>query len=186
MEFLDNKDFIVNNFKGEKMKNKIIIAGFSGIGKTVLASKYKNVLDLDAAEYAYDDSDILDIPFEKRKGGKRKTNPLWPQNYIKAINKAKDEYDIILVWDREDIIKEYINNGIDFILCYPVKDDLNNYIKRYRDRGNSEKYIKWKIEQYDEKMEYFKNLDVPKIILANNDTIETYLIKQNYNLVKKE
>ncbi len=153
------------------MGKGLVIAGFSGIGKTTLASKYKNVLDLDAAEFAYDDSDILDIPFEKRKGEKRKVNPFWPQNYINALKEAQREYDVILVWDREDIIKEYINNGIKFILCYPSKDDLDNYIQRYRDRGNSEKYIKWKLAQYDDKMKNFKSLNIPKIVLTDNNTI---------------
>lgn len=71
------------------MNKKIVIAGFSGIGKTTLASKYKNVIDLDAAEFVYDDSNMLNIPFEKRKGEERKANPFWPQNYIKAIKKTK-------------------------------------------------------------------------------------------------
>lgn len=166
------------------MGKGLVIAGFSGIGKTTLASKYKNVLDLDAAEFAYDDSDILDIPFEKRKGEKRKANPFWPQNYINALKEAQREYDVILVWDREDIIKEYINNGIKFILCYPSKDDLGYYIQRYRDRGNSEKYIKWKLAQYDDKMKYFKSLNIPKIILTDNNTIEDYLKNKKFKLVK--
>lgn len=167
------------------MNKGLVIAGFSGIGKTILASKYKNVIDLDSAEYAYDDTNIINIPFEKRKGEKRKINPLWPQNYIIAIKEAQKKYDIILVWDREDIIKEYINSEIKFILCYPSKDDLNNYIQRYRSRGNSEKYIKWKLRQYEDKMVLFKKLNVPKIILKNNQTIEDWLIENNYNLIKK-
>lgn len=60
------------------MKKGIVIAGFSGIGKTVLGTKYKNVLDLDAAPYVYDDTDMLSISFEQRKGMKRKANPAWP------------------------------------------------------------------------------------------------------------
>lgn len=168
------------------MSKRIVIAGFSGIGKTTLASKYKNVIDLDAAEFVYDDSNMLHIPFEKRKGEERKTNPFWPQNYINAIKKAQKKYDIILVWDREDIIKEYINNEIDFILCYPSKDSLKNYIKRYRARGNSEKYIKWKLAQYDDKMKYFKSLNVKKIVLTDNQTIEDYLKQKNIKLIENK
>lgn len=167
------------------MNKRIVIAGFSGIGKTTLASKYKNVIDLEAAEFVYDDSDMLHIPFEKRKGEERKSNPSWPQNYIKAIKKMQKKYDVILVWDREDIIKEYINNEIEFILCYPSKDSLNYYIQRYGARGNSEKYIKWKLAQYDEKMKYFRSLNVKKIVLTDNQTIEDYLKQKNIGLLKK-
>lgn len=168
------------------MKKGIIIAGFSGIGKTTLAKKYKNVIDLDSAEFVYDDSNILHVPFEKRKGEKRKPNINWPNNYINAIKEAIHQYDLVLVWDREDIIEEYIKNDIDFILCYPTKEDLNEYIKRFRARGNTEKYIQMKLKQYDEKIKLFKNLKIEKIILTNNETIEDYLKKNNFELKQEE
>ena len=38
-----------------QLKTNLIIAGFSGIGKTYLGNKYKNVIDLDPAPYAYTD-----------------------------------------------------------------------------------------------------------------------------------
>ena len=106
------------------MNNGIVIAGFSGIGKTELEKKYKNVIDLDAAEYIYDDTEIMHIPFEQRKGMNRKKNPNFPKNYIDAIKDAKIKYDLVLVWDRQDIITEYIKNNIDFILCYPDEKEI--------------------------------------------------------------
>ena len=37
------------------MKNKkpLIISGFGGVGKTTLAKKYKNVIDLESSNYQY-------------------------------------------------------------------------------------------------------------------------------------
>lgn len=159
-----------------------IIAGFSGIGKTYLGNKYSNVIDLDAAPFVYDDSDILDIPFELRKGMKRKPNKNWPNNYIKAIKDMEEKYDLILVWDRLDIIEEYLKNDIEFILCYPEKNALNNYIERYKERGNSESYITWKLNEYQEKLSTFEKLNVYKIILKDNETLEDYLVNINFNL----
>ena len=77
------------------MKKGIVIAGFSGIGKTTLAKKYKNVIDLDSAEFVYNDSNMLHIPFEKRKGEKRNPNINWPNNYINAIKEAIHQYDLV-------------------------------------------------------------------------------------------
>lgn len=167
------------------MKNGIVIAGFSGIGKTTISKKYSNIIDLDSAEYAYDDSSILNIPFEKRKGMRRKPNRNWPQNYINAIKKAVEKFDIVLVWDRQDIVKEYLKNDIEFSLCYPDEKDLVFYIDRFKSRGNSEEYIKMKLTQYKDNMIFFKNLSCEKIILHNNETLEDYLLKK-YELVKKE
>lgn len=163
----------------------LIIAGFSGIGKTTLGKKYKNVIDLDSAEYAYDDTDISYLSLEQRKGMSRKKNKNWPENYIKAINEAKEKYDYVLVWDRLDIINEYIKNNIDFILCYPSYSSLDIYKQRYKDRGNSNVYIEKKIKEYDEKMKFFNKLNVEKIVLDGNDTLENYLLRKGYNLIKK-
>lgn len=168
------------------MKKSIVIAGFSGIGKTELAKKYSNVVDLDSAEYVYDDSDILDIPFERRKGEKRKPNPLWPQNYINKIKEVMTQYDFVLVWDRKDIIEEYIKNDIEFVICYPSYKDLFKYYgKRYIKRGNSRKYIRMKMIQYFKKKIYFRKLNAKKIILNHNETLEDYLLKNNYKLIRK-
>ena len=146
------------------MRKSIVIAGFSGIGKTECAKKYKNVIDLDSAEYVYDDRDIQDIPFEERKGQKRKPNPNWPQNYIKAIKKAMNQYDFVLVWDREDIIKEYIKHKIAFLLCYPSIEDLHKYYaERFKNRGNLDNYIQMKFNQYPNKMIFLKPLMLQKL-----------------------
>lgn len=164
----------------------LIIAGFSGIGKTILGKKYKNVLDLDAAEYAYDDSHLLAIPFEARKGMKRKPNLEFPNNYIQQIKKNMNKYDIILVWDREDIIEEYIKNNIEFSLCYPQVNDLEHYINRFRNRGNSEEYIKMKLKQYYDRINTYKYLRCKRIVLTDNQTLEDYLLSRGVLLVKKD
>lgn len=167
------------------IKKGIIIAGFSGIGKTTLSKKYKNVIDLDASEYVYDETDILDIDIERRKGEYRKQNPNWPNNYIDTIKKVLDKYDIILVWDREDIIDEYIKNEFNFIVCYPSKNDLDNYVKRYKNRGNTDKYIEMKLKQYDDRLKLYTSLNVKKVVLENNKTLEDWLLDNNYELIKK-
>lgn len=164
----------------ELSEKRIIIAGFSGIGKTTLAKKYKNVIDLDASEYVYDETDLLDINIEKRKGEYRKPNLNWPSNYIEAIKKSLNKYDIVLVWDREDIIEEYIKNEFNFIVCYSSKNDLDNYVKRYKNRGNTDKYIKMKLSQYDKRIKLYDELRLKRIILNNNETLENWLLKNNY------
>lgn len=124
-EFLE---FVNDAFKGSAKVKKIgeyhnmcvkrkwiIIAGYSGTGKTTFAKKYKNVIDLDASEYVYDETDLLNIDIERRKGEYRKPNPNWPGNYIEGIKKALDKYDIVLVCDREELQCCDADNLIDIV-----------------------------------------------------------------------
>ena len=82
------------------MKQKaVIIAGSAGVGKTVLAQKYANVIDLESSPFAWDYSKIGDYSPEEMKGNpNRIPNPNFPNNYITAINNAIQKYDFVLVW----------------------------------------------------------------------------------------
>ncbi len=168
------------------MKKPLIIAGFAGIGKTTLANKYKNVIDLESSIYRWDNTGLEDIPVEARKGMKRKENAKWPNNYIEEIKKQSLYYDIILVWIHPDVLKIYDENNIDYVLCYPNKDSLKIYEQRYKERGNNEEYIERVINTYDMRLNQFKEKNVSQIILKGNETLEDYLLNHNYKLVKRD
>jgi len=157
--------------------SKIIIAGFAGIGKTTLGQKYENIIDLDSAEYVYDDTELQHLNVEQRKGMNRKSNPNWPQNYINAIKEALEQYDIVLVWDRPDILEEYEKNGFDYWLAFPTEEAVNDYKSRYLSRGNSQEYVDKKLKQYIEYSKIFKQKNVKKILLSENEILEDYLVR---------
>ena len=168
------------------MKTNLIIADFSNIGKTYLGNKYQNVIDLDAATYAYTDIELESLNIEEQKGLKRSPNKDFPNNYKKLLKKQKKQYDITLVWDRMDIVNEYLKNNINFIICYPEEICLEEYKNRFLKKGNSKDYIKMKINEYYEKVKYFNTLPIKKIILKEKETLEDYLIKNNINLKEKD
>lgn len=168
------------------MNKPLIIAGFAGIGKTTLAKKYKNVIDLESSIYKWDNTGLEDIPVEQRKGTIRKENPNWPNNYIEEIKKQSEIYDIVLVWIHPDTLKIYDENHIDYVLCFPEKSAIKIYEERYKKRGNNKEYIDKVVGTYNDRFEEFTQKKVPHIILKGNETLEDYLIKNNYKLVKRD
>lgn len=168
-----------------KLSFPLIIAGFSGIGKTTLATKYKNVIDLDAAPYVYTDVGLEHLSLEERKGLQRPSNPNWPMNYIEAIQLTMKDYDIILVWDRPDIVNMYLSQHIPFLLCYPSRDAIKEYYDRFISRGNSQDYANMKLDQYKTRLPFYQQLSVDKIILGPKETLEDYLKQHNITLLPR-
>lgn len=169
------------------IKNGIVIAGFAGIGKTYLAKKYKNVIDLESSPYKYDYSNIRQIDIEKFKGKNgRIINKEFPLNYINAIKKAQKEYEIVLVWIHpEEILPYYDKYDIDYYLCFPNKEAVCEYKDRFINRGNTQEYIDKVLSSFDKRYIQFINNSHKKIILLPGETLEDALLKKNYTLIKK-
>lgn len=85
----------------------IVISGFGGVGKTELAKKYENVIDLESIIWKWKyDVDITEKIEYYKSYEKRTPNENYPQNYIDEIKKAIIEYDIVLVAFSNIIIEE--------------------------------------------------------------------------------
>lgn len=166
------------------MKKGIVIAGFAGVGKTTLAKKYTNVIDIESSPYKWDYTNMDTSNLEKLKGTKnRKINSDFPQNYIKAIKDAQLKYDIVLVWIHpEEILPYYDSNNIDYYLCFPSKDAFKDYEDRFINRGNNRDYIDKVLNSYDKSYEQFKQNPHKKIVLECGETLETALIKMKIKL----
>ena len=68
----------------------VFIFAFTATGKTSLAKKYSNVIDLESTSYKYLNVNIKD---ESLKSTPREENKEWPSNYFKALTEVKDKYD---------------------------------------------------------------------------------------------
>ena len=172
-----------------KIGNKaVIISGFGGVGKTTLAKKYKNVIDLESSPFKYDYLNVKKIDYEKLKGKKNRTlNKNWPQNYIKAIEKATSEYDIVCVrYNADEKIDFYDTFGLNYIVCYPTKSAYKKYIKRFEERGNSKEWIEKNKIYYEISYRRCKNFKGKKILLHEDETLEDALIKRGYILLSKD
>lgn len=166
---------------------KIIIAGFAGIGKTFLAKKYKNVVDLESSRFVYDYTDIPHADYEKLKGTKNRTlNKNFPENYIKAIKESEKKYDVICIWLKLEMLPLYEKNKIDYTICYPSEKAFEKYKNLYIQRGNNNGWIQHALEAYPKYVAALKDNKHPKIILEENENLEEYLLKNGYKLIKDE
>lgn len=135
----------------------IVISAFPGTGKTYFAeklgSKYK-IADSDSSKYSTTPLGDRNIDF--------------PTNYIAHIKKLmKEGYQFILVSSHKEVRVALKEAGINFIAVYPPLKAKKEYIRRYRERGNTEIFIKllsnnWEawikdMQQEPEHMEMFRD-----------------------------
>lgn len=125
-----------------------IISAFPGVGKTTLAQGRKSVLDLDSSPFSWlaaeGSSSAAGSVTEEEKGVPGRTrNPDFPQNYIKAIQEAIGRYEFILVSSHDVVRDALATNCLFYYLVYPAVDvPVEEYVKRYKYRGNNDSFIK--------------------------------------------
>jgi hypothetical protein len=137
------------------MKTKIYSA-FPGCGKTTF---YKNSITKSNKLVMDSDSSTFD-----------KSN--FPQNYIEHIKAANniDGVDIILVSSHDVVRDGLVKEGLFFNLVYPERGLKEEYIQRYKERGNNEGFVKLLETNWDHWMdEMDKQENCNKIRLKSNE-----------------
>ena len=105
-----------------------VVAGFPGVGKSVLSKNSNlNVLDSDSSKFSWIEPGVR--------------HPDFPQNYINHIKVNIGVADIILVSSHDVVRKALAESGIEYYLVYPDISLKEEYLDRYRQRGNDEKFI---------------------------------------------
>jgi adenylate kinase family enzyme len=164
----------------------IIISGFAGIGKTTLQKNNSNVIDLESSDFKwiYQNSENESMDKEKRKGvSNRIQNPLWPLNYVNEIIKKASEYDIVLISQDLDMRNCLRNHGCMYYVCFPRKECKQEYLERYKNRGNNEKFISIVNENFENWIEALMKED-NKIIMEPGEYLEDTLIR--YEMISKK
>jgi hypothetical protein len=110
------------------MKETLVICGFPGVGKSHAAS---NLHDPYNGEFVID-SDSSKFP----KDG-------FPLNYLKSIyfDYHVNKPTLLFVSSHADVREGLINIKIPYVLVYPDKGLLGEYIQRYLDRGSNKAFI---------------------------------------------
>lgn len=180
------------------MNEKILILAYMGTGKTELEYRYNNVIDLDFQDYKYIyDETIRHLPLEQRKGSTslRTENPEYPNNFINAVLKELEEGKIVVSPFIEHVFKaidsdEFKRNvsNTKIILVFPMADNFEEYVERFKKRGNNEEFILRRRKEFSSLIDLFEeasNEDYEKIIIKPKQFLSDALIEYGINLIER-
>lgn len=130
----------------------MIICGFAGIGKSTLCTKEPKWIDLEST------------PFEKD----------WDRYTKVADHMNRQGYNVMLSC-HADLRKTLHEKNIPYILVLPDRDLKEEYIERYKRRGNVESFIKSLDENWDDYTNYFKWENV--VFLSDNEYLSDITLR---------
>lgn len=108
-----------------------VISGFPGVGKSVIHRR--------ASEYGWRIIDSDSSMFSWVREGIR--NPEFPDNYMTHITGNIGFARYIMI-SSHDVVREALRDrGIDYTLVYPDVSLKDEYMERYRQRGNSRAFL---------------------------------------------
>ena len=151
----------------------MFVYAFSATGKSSVAKKYSNVIDMESTLYKYLGNFKEN---ESLKSTDREINKQWPENYFKALKEAKDKYDYILISD--EICDKFLkDNNFEYWWVYPQRDLKEEYMNRCKERGNNAEFIYWYSKLWEEWISKCENdkLASKHIELKSNQYLEDVL-----------
>ncbi len=101
----------------------ILISAFPACGKSTFYNEYKDELVvLDSDSSTFDKSEF-------------------PQNYMDHIKENMDKADVIFISSHKEVREALKENDLDFTVVYPSIELKEEYMERYKNRGNDEGFI---------------------------------------------
>lgn len=126
------------------MKNTIIISAFPACGKSYMCKHYNN------KPYSMIDSDSSKFSWIYENGVKtNKRNPNFIPDYIKHIKENIGKVDVIFVSSHSEVRKALRENNLKYFIVYPSLDMKDEMLKRMKERGNDESFIKFQQDNYE-------------------------------------
>jgi len=135
-----------------------IVSGFPGIGKSYLTKHYKH-------ESLFDATLICSKFFWQIPGSK--INPDFPENFILYLKSISNDYEIIFTPFIKSLSDALANQNFKHIVVYPSECLENDYLKRYRRRGDSPIFmhlVSMKWNEYYIELEDLKKYDNIKFV----------------------
>jgi len=158
----------------------MIIAGFSGIGKTTLAALYpQSVVDFVCMPYEYkvDENEVFteaskaSFDYEFIFG--------WEENYVKAIKQNMSNDKILLIPSDFRVLSLFKKEAIQYIICYPKREAKKTYHKRFIERRNTQYFIDIFIGRWNDFMDNLEADSYGRHIILEPDQFLSDVINVN-------
>jgi hypothetical protein len=129
-----------------------IISAFPGTGKSFYHKKFPNdTLDSDSSNFSWIKDEVGNNTKER--------NPEFPKNYIEHIKSNIGKYKYIFVSSHKEVRDALLESFIFFYIVYPDKGRKEEFIKRYKERGNPEGFIKLVSDNWESWINELSSLD---------------------------
>lgn len=126
-------------------KRTIVVSAFPACGKSYIYNHYNG------NPYTFLDSDSSQYSWIYKDGVKTsERNPNFISDYISHIKENIGKVDCIFVSSHREVRQALRDNGIKYFMVYPSLTMRSEMIKRMRDRGNTEEFIKFQDEHFEE------------------------------------
>lgn len=176
---------------------RLLIMAYMGTGKTELENRYDNVIDFDFQDYKYIyDESIRHLPLEQRKGSTnlRIENPNYPENFLADAIKLLNEGKIVVSPFIDHVFKAYDDSNIASqvenlrtILVCPTRDNFDEYVERFKKRGNSNEFISRREKEFSSLVDLFEQANnYERIIMKPGQYLSEALEENGISLTLKK
>ena len=176
---------------------RLLIMAYMGTGKTELENRYDNVIDFDFQDYKYIyDESIRHLPLEQRKGSTnlRTENPNYPENFLTDAIKLLNEGKIVVSPFIDHVFKAYDSSNIALqvenlriILVCPTRDNFEEYVERFKKRGNSDEFIARREKEFSSLVDLFEQANnYERIIMKPGQYLSEVLEENGISLTLKK
>ena len=136
-----------------EIKQTKVISGFPGVGKSFNYNKENNdlvALDSDSSKFSWISEGVR--------------HPDFPNNYMEHIKDNIGKADIIFVSSHDNVRQALQDSNIEYTLVYPAIELKDEYIERYKARGDNEGFINFIGDNWKEFITNIEKESFPKLI----------------------
>ena len=133
-------------------KQKRIIWGFPGSGKSTFVEHYSDlsVIDADCEMFKYNGATAMSL--HSGHGDGLSWNENYPRNYIDYVKNVN--VDVVLINCHLSLLKEFESVEV----VYPEKNLKEEYLQRYKERGDDEGFIAFMNESFEQMVDMIEGM----------------------------